>query len=293
MWPFTSTSSGASSSSSAGAPPGASADKCPVDDATRQAWLLTNPGATRPGVSTPTTSPASPSPAPASDAGLHLSTHREISSIPRHFAPSPSSTSNGGETHSSSADEEPSSTNWVYPSPSQFYNAMLRKSHTPSAEDMDIVVPIHNAVNEEAWRRILIWESLRSSSSPSSPSDSNSTTPKLVSFQGKPKDLTWRAWFRTLAGYNAPFDRHDWTITRNEHGTETMRYIIDFYGGKSGGLQDLGKGASRQVAFFLDVRPAPDSWEGVAMRIKRAWFKWALGDDVLGRGPQGRPTTLH
>ena len=39
-----------------------------------------------------------------------------------------------------------------------------------------------------------------------------------------------------------------------------MRYIIDFYTGRSDGP------ASSPLSFYLDVRPALDNWEGIRMR---------------------------
>lgn len=48
--------------------------------------------------------------------------------------------------------------NWVYPSEAQFYAAMERKNHNPNPEDMKTIVPIHNAVNERAWKDVLAWE---------------------------------------------------------------------------------------------------------------------------------------
>lgn len=50
--------------------------------------------------------------------------------------------------------------NWVYPSEQMFFDAMRRKNWNPSKEVIPIIVPIHNAINEECWRRILEWESL-------------------------------------------------------------------------------------------------------------------------------------
>ncbi|KAJ7692359.1 holocytochrome c synthetase, isoform CRA_a, partial [Mycena olivaceomarginata] len=61
--------------------------------------------------------------------------------------------------------------------------------------------------------------------------------------------------------YSVPFDRHDWVVDRC--GLK-MRYIIDFYTGKS---ELPGSGPS----FFLDVRPALDNWEGVKMRTQHFW----------------------
>lgn len=40
---------------------------------------------------------------------------------------------------------------------------MKRKEWDPKAEDMRTIVPIHNAVNERAWKEIKEWESGRGS----------------------------------------------------------------------------------------------------------------------------------
>ncbi|KAH8117235.1 cytochrome c and c1 heme-lyase [Phellopilus nigrolimitatus] len=154
-------------------------------------------------------------------------TEREVSSIPR-------------------ADGE----KWVYPSQAQFFSAMARKQHNPQAADMPVVVPIHNAVNERAWGEVLGWERGRGGE--------QCGGIKLVSFKGRPGDMSPRARWKSLLGYQAPFDRHDWVVDRC--GTR-MRYVIDFYTGKSpvGG----------NLAFYLDVRPALDNWDSVKMRASR------------------------
>ncbi|KAJ1568330.1 hypothetical protein HK405_002881, partial [Cladochytrium tenue] len=69
--------------------------------------------------------------------------------------------------------------------------AMRRKNWSPNERDMGVVVPIHNAVNEECWRRILEWEAMHER-------------------------------------YKLPFDRHDWTVDRCG---KQVTYVIDFYGG--------------------------------------------------------------
>lgn len=68
-----------------------------------------------------------------------LGTEREVSSIPR------------------AAGED---AKWIYPSEQMFFNAMRRKNWNPEEKDMPVVVPIHNAVNEQAWRQILEWEKM-------------------------------------------------------------------------------------------------------------------------------------
>lgn len=40
---------------------------------------------------------------------------------------------------------------------------MKRKSYDPKKADMKTVVPIHNAVNERAWKEIKEWEAGRGS----------------------------------------------------------------------------------------------------------------------------------
>ncbi|KAF7975285.1 hypothetical protein HWV62_10042 [Athelia sp. TMB] len=171
---------------------------------------------------------------PATSAAT-LSTDRETSSIPR-----------------------PAGDRWEYPSEAQFFAAMARKHHEPRAADMRTIVPIHNAVNERAWGELLKWEAGRGGE--------RCGGVKLVTFKGNPGKLSPKARWKSLLGYARPFDRHDWVVDRC--GTK-MRYVIDFYTGKA--PADPASGA---VSFFLDVRPALDSWEGVAMRAGRLWQDW-------------------
>ena len=193
--------------------------------------------------------PGSSSLHPASASSL--STEREVSSIPR---------VNDG--------------NWVYPSEAQFFAAMARKNHNPHAADMKTIIPIHNAVNERAWSELLKWEHGRGGE--------KCGGVKLVTFKGRPNDLTPKARLMTLLGYvclsevhvcnadlsccrySAPFDRHDWIVERC--GTR-VRYVIDFYTGRAGP-------SSNDVSFYLDVRPALDNWEGVKMRAENIWQGW-------------------
>lgn len=85
--------------------------------------------------------------------------------------------------------------------------------------------------------------------------------PKLESFANKMDRMTPTARFKTMIGYTAPFDRHDWVIDRC--GTR-VDYVIDFYAGRPD-----GRGGP---SFYLDVRPKLNTWEGVKMRAKR----WAF-----------------
>merc|ERR1712224_470526 len=171
---------------------------------------------------------------PAPDQRMPLSTHRAMSSIPKSdFNP---------------AHQDPSARAWSYPSEQMFYNAMKRKGHSPSEEDMKAVVAIHNTVNERCWQHILEWESRHPLP--------DGAAPQLKSFEGRPTDLTPKASLLGMLGYEKPFDRHDWLIERD--GKE-VRYVIDFYEGKS----EVGKVTS----MHLDVRPALDSFEAFTDRV--------------------------
>ena len=47
---------------------------------------------------------------------------------------------------------------WDYPSPQQFYNALVRKGWETPEEHVDTMVDIHNFLNEQAWGEVLKWE---------------------------------------------------------------------------------------------------------------------------------------
>ncbi|GAA5889151.1 hypothetical protein JCM8208_007783 [Rhodotorula glutinis] len=330
MWPF-------SSAPTPQDPPPPSA--CPVDHDTRSAWLDSQNASM----------PAKHSfPAAKSDTDPHahlLSTEREVSSIPRWLPPTSSSSPSSASTPAapapapapaSTADAPPSACpmheseraaavpsedNWVYPSPASFYSALERKNRNPNARDMGIVVPIHNAVNERVWNQVLDWErealGLPEGADPGS---------KLVSFVGKPKEVSPRARWKTLIGYTAPFDRHDWLVDRpvvppstsspsssspaadtsstdpSQPSSVRVRYVIDFYTGRGTGLlapppppASSSSPSSApapeanfrpNLAFFIDCRPALDGWEGVRMRFNRYWG--IGGPEGAGAGAQGQ-----
>lgn len=187
----------------------------------------------------PSNMEAPPNQLPAPDQPFPLSKKREVSNIPR-------------------ASDEPS--NWVYPSPQMFWNAMLRKGWTwrkddLSPNDMDNIIKIHNANNELAWAEILKWEALHAS---------ECGHPRLKRFGGKASDYSPRARIRHWMGYQLPFDRHDWVVDRC--GRE-VRYIIDYY--------DMGDVDQKTHHFAaLDVRPALDSFENAWDRMKVTWYRW-------------------
>lgn len=139
-----------------------------------------------------------------------LSTEREISSIPRlmgqatgagtgaargcpvpHEDRQQDPSASGHSAPNASQDSRES--NWVYPSPAQFYAALQRKHRTEAnASDMSIVVPVHNAVNEKCWADVLKWEM--------NEAQAQQEHVKLVSFKGRPQDLTPRARLYSLLG---------------------------------------------------------------------------------------------
>lgn len=50
---------------------------------------------------------------------------------------------------------------WLYPSPQMFWNSLVRKGKTDGVQenDIDVVVAIHNEMNERTWQQVVHWES--------------------------------------------------------------------------------------------------------------------------------------
>jgi cytochrome c heme-lyase len=237
------------------------AEACPVDHKTRAAWLQqAQSQSPPPSLSTSTTgkSCSSNEMDQSISSSSRMSPHsgslpksRVISSIPRtpltpQTSPSAPAANNEQETGTSA------SGNWIYPSEHQFFEALKRKNFKARVEDMATIVPIHNAVNERAWKEVLEWESSRGGD--------KCGGPKLASFSGKTESMTPKAWLNTLLGYSAPFDRHDWVIDRC--GTR-VEYVIDFYEGKNERVP------GKPLNFYLDVRPKLNTWEGCRMRLEK------------------------
>lgn len=165
-------------------------------------------------------------------------------------------------------------TTWLYPSPQMFYNALRRKHGDETSvplqtADMDVIVTIHNMVNEQTWQNILRWEQYYHPSG---------GPPKLQRFLGRPESLTPKAAWRTyVLGYTRPFDRHDWYVERAD-GT-VVRYVIDYYGGRPAWdtvppeVKNDGRGKA-PPSFFIDARPALDSWPSTYERIHCATHRF-------------------
>jgi cytochrome c heme-lyase len=47
---------------------------------------------------------------------------------------------------------------WEYPSPQQFYNALVRKGWETPEKEIETMVQIHNFLNEKAWEEVQKWE---------------------------------------------------------------------------------------------------------------------------------------
>ncbi|PLB36980.1 cytochrome c/c1 heme lyase-domain-containing protein [Aspergillus candidus] len=216
-----------------------------------------------------------------------------------------------GQSVDLSLEREPSSiprgdadTNWEYPSPQQMYNAMLRKGHTDTPQDaVEAMVAVHNFLNEGAWDEIVRWERLfakglgkgwevcrrgeeniahEAAIQEMTGNTDEAGTPRLIRFQGRPKDLTPKAqilqalgWaYPSRFGTNPPFDRHDWFVMRQTPaGQKQVRYVIDYY---SGPPEPTG-----EPVFYLDIRPALDSPTAAVERLMR----W--GGDVWWRASGG------
>lgn len=132
-----------------------------------------------------------------------------------------------------------SHSNWEYPSPQQMYNAMLRKGYTDTPADaVESMVAVHNFLNEGAWEEIVEWEQifrygfregwrkcvrgegamkedklrreveklrrdelgLRSQAA----DEADEYQPRLVRFQGRPKDMTPKAGILQALGWVWP-----------------------------------------------------------------------------------------
>lgn len=51
---------------------------------------------------------------------------------------------------------------WLYPSPQMFWNALVRKEKADGVQEqeIDMVVAIHNEMNERTWKQLQSWEGL-------------------------------------------------------------------------------------------------------------------------------------
>lgn len=203
---------------------------------------------------------------------IELSTERVVSSIPR----SRSSAAPGASPydapsacpvkHDSSKPSEEQTEKWEYPSPQQFYNALVRKGWETPEEHVETMVLVHNFLNEQAWLEVLEWEKL---------AGADSSRAELARFQGKPGTLTPKArifqWMAKIMpntfSSEPPFDRHDWIVRRPDQDGKEVRYVIDYYSVPDDPDKD-------DPEFVLDVRPALDSVESLSVRLQKSFQEW-------------------
>jgi len=135
-----------------------------------------------------------------------------------------------------------------------FYNSLARKNKLGDTkeEEIDSVVALHNNMNEKTWTRVQEWETVTADGQA-----------KLLKFTGRPTDLSPKAMFKHyVLGHPLPYDRHDWTVLRND-GT-TVRYVIDYYYDETRARDDDAsakpdlKDTSATPSLLVDVRPALD-----------------------------------
>ena len=168
-----------------------------------------------------------------------LPIERTVSSIPKssvsrtgcpidHSATSSSSSNASSSSPASAVLDEDSK--WIYPSPQQFQAALSRKGKEAPEESVEMMVSIHNFLNEQAWFQVKKWED------PISAVGGDGREVELARFEGRPQDLSPKARFHIALAklfpnaYSAepPFDRHDWYIRRPWDGS-IHRYVIDYY----------------------------------------------------------------
>lgn len=139
---------------------------------------------------------------PSPNQRIILDTEREPSTIPR-----------GRDSDSTS-----SPGNWEYPSPQQMYNALLRKGyHDTDPTAVTSMVSVHNFLNEGAWAEIALHEGLfagglRDGWQKCKNGEENldiervkaEADPKLMRFQGRPKDMTPKAAMWQVLGWIYP-----------------------------------------------------------------------------------------
>ena len=152
---------------------------------------------------------------------------------------------------------------WTYPSPQMFYNSLARKNKLgdTTEDEIESVVALHNNMNEKTWMKVIQWEKALIG-------DDEGGQSKLLKFLGRPSDLSPKARLKNLIfGYPLPFDRHDWTVVRNNG--EEVRYVIDYYYDETR-ASETEESAMPALddhdavkSILVDVRPAADTPQAV------------------------------
>jgi cytochrome c heme-lyase len=146
---------------------------------------------------------------------LDLPTERTASSIPRDAAG-----------------------HWEYPSPQQFYNALVRKGWETPENEIETMVQIHNFLNEKAWEEVQKWEAQVNKCVILTQLDGwmdgwmfltrlwfdRDEQLQLVRFKGRPGELSPKARFWLAAGWLLP-DRFKYVLMLPHGPSVTMRLI--------------------------------------------------------------------
>jgi cytochrome c heme-lyase len=161
--PTSSTLHPASASSSAGCPvdhsavakhPKASSSaptSCPVDHSLANSALSSSSAANCP--VDHASSSKSPCPVQPSET-LDPRNHLPVLTQER----SPSQTTDLPTERTASSIPRDATGTWEYPSPQQFYNALVRKGWETPENQIETIVQIHNFLNEKAWEEVQKWE---------------------------------------------------------------------------------------------------------------------------------------
>jgi cytochrome c heme-lyase len=161
--PTSSTLHSASASSSAGCPvdhsaiakhPKASSSapaSCPVDHSLANSALSSSSAANCP--VDHASSSKSPCPVQHSET-LDPRNHLPVLTQER----SPSQTTDLPTERTASSIPRDGTGTWEYPSPQQFYNALVRKGWETPENQIETIVQIHNFLNEKAWEEVQKWE---------------------------------------------------------------------------------------------------------------------------------------
>lgn len=170
---------------------------------------------------------------PAPGQRASLDTTRQMSTIPRAGGASEDDTTAGGVNATTSAlTSAPTRTQedtsaaaattttdaWVYPSEQQFYNALQRKGYETEERDVPTILAIHNDMNERCWQEVLRWERVARAGLVGDAQHATTREEqaradaevRLVRFQGRPHELTPKAWLLHTLGYV----RMEWRVWR-------------------------------------------------------------------------------
>jgi len=202
---------------------------------------------------------------PAPNQKTFLPIERMTSSIPR----TQGSSYNGVKSTETTPGGDATS-NWEYPSPQQFYNALIRKGWNTPEEMIEAMLLIHNRINEDAWGEVLKWEA-RFGGGPAKAAKLELA--EFAGIHGRPSHKARlyqfaRRYFPSFFPFSPPFDRHDWVVRRPSSNVR-IRYVIDYYSSR--------ERPEDEPTFHLDVRPASDSFTNIVIKSYALSLKFVSG----------------